>query len=219
MLTYLFMPRGQVTQASSSDTSQKSLNYASDDPQIIYTSVTSKTPTRVDPLNDISTSYWGNTPSCSFKNGSFHVVETKARYFDSCTSEMIYSNFAFQVEVNILQGNAGGMTFRGSGRTHTYYVWRVDTTGAYRLIVYNKSGTSPVLLEGAHIPYFKSRYNQKNQLTVIAYNSDILLYVNQHNIGRVKDTSYTSGYIGLLSYNSSDTTEISFTNAKTWILS
>lgn len=230
LLTILLLQHPQNTSAASVDIKQKiqkgQLDYGTVDPQVLYLSVTSQKPIDTDPLNDPDKSYWYTTPppldglpgSCQLKGGSFHVIETQARYFHYCTSGQIYDNFAFQVEVNILKGYAGGTTFRGTTSAHTYYVWRVDTAGTYHLTAYNGNGSSPVILEETNFPYFKRGYNQKNLLTIIAHGSDILLYINQHFVGRVKDKTFASGYIGLLAYNAGTTTEVSFTNASLWVL-
>ena len=233
LFTILFLQHSQhptTTNISSTELQQKIqkglLDYGTVDPQALYSSVTSQKPIDTDPLNDPGKSYWETssplsdtrTFSCQFANGSFHVIETRPRYFYYCPSGQIYENFVFQVEVNILKGYAGGLTFRSSSSTHTYYVWRVDSTGTYHLTAYNGHGTSPVILEGSRFPYFKSGYDQKNLLTVIAHGTDILLYINQHFVNRVKDKAFVSGYAGLLAYNGGTTTEVSFTNASFWIL-
>ncbi|GCE15208.1 hypothetical protein KTT_50670 [Tengunoibacter tsumagoiensis] len=203
------------------------LYYASTDPQTIYSRVTGKASDDTDPLSDTNVSYWHTTDpgaadqsaTCLFKDGSLHVTIQTPQALFYCTSGQVYKQFAFQVNYAILQGLGGGIVFRTSNSDHTYYLWNLDTSGAYRLMVISNNRLVSVLLEGKHISSFKTGYNQENVLTVIAYDSMILLYVNKHFVDRVKDNSFASGEIGLLSYNGDTTTDVSFTNAKVWLLS
>lgn len=230
LLTFLFLQHNPTIYTSATNVNQNAQISQPDDgsfdPQALYSSVTSKQPINSDQLNEAGNSYWTATAplstthpnTCQFKDGSFHVTTTQPKYFYYCTSQQVYENFAFQVEANILQGYAGGIAFRATASTHTYYIWHIDSTGMYQLTAYNRDGSRPVLLSGVHTPYFKSGYNQKNLLTIIAHGSDILLYVNQHYINHVKDETYSSGCVGLLSDNDNAATDISFTNAKVWIV-
>lgn len=125
-----------------------------------------------------------------------------------------FSNFAYQVQMKIVNGDGGGITFRTDPAFGTGYSFVINKNGSYQLKYVKdnhvlSSGTSPVIQNSA---------NQTYQLTVVAQGSTINLYVNQQHIATVEDSQYGQGSIGMIVSGNVDTSLI-FSSAKIWQLS
>ncbi len=129
------------------------------------------------------------------------------------------SNFTFQVEMTITQGDAGGLLFRAdSGSTKLYYL-RLTESGGYRLFLYvDNSGTNARTLKQSSVPGFNKGLNQANLIGVVAKGDSLNLYINKQQFASITDSSYTSGQIGLAAESFSNSTEVVFTNLKIWSL-
>ncbi len=188
----------------------------------LYRQVTGHKPTFVDTLLDAQSSSWSvfEKPKygCEFKSDGLHVHTVDTGHFAYCTSGRgKLSNFAFQVEMKMLSGNGGGITFRGDTVAGNVYFFHVFPDGEYRIGLDQNNHFITVLAEGA-INSFVYATGQKNMLTIIAENSQFYLYDNQQLITKLQDTAYSSGYLGVAASDSTDPTEVVYTNAQLWIL-
>jgi hypothetical protein len=73
-------------------------------------------------------------------------------------------------------------------------------------------------LSGGTISSFASGFGQKNLLTVIAQGSVLDFYVNQQLLVTLQDSTYTSGYLGVLADDHDAPADVVYTNAKLWVL-
>jgi hypothetical protein len=124
-----------------------------------------------------------------------------------------FSNFAYQVQMKITQGDEGGISFRTDPGFGTGYSFVVNKNGSYTLKYVKdnhvlSSGTSPAI---------QNSPNQTYLLTVVAQGSTINLYVNQQHIATVNDNQYTQGSIGMITSGNVDTVLV-FSSAKIWQL-
>jgi hypothetical protein len=191
--------------------------------QDIYTRATQSAPVLNDPLNGQTASQWdevsSSTGTCSFSGGSYHSSIPTAGFFQPCYAENTsFSNFAFQVEMLIKQGDEGGIIFRADNVSDKFYLFRIDTNGNYSLYQYkDNQGAHAVRLMGGTTGALAGQ-GQSIQLTLVARNSNLAFYVNQHYLDGVSDGTYISGKIGVFGESAAQPTDVAFTSARVWAL-
>ena len=173
-----------------------------------------------DPLTDNSLGYfWGeggdSNGNCGFTSSAYHAtVSASGTYHFCAASASNFSNFAFEVQMTIIKGNYAGIVFRLDNTNHTFYYFRIGIDGSYGFDDYDgdsygtpTSGTNSAINIGL---------NQSNVIAVVANGSKMDLYVNNHMVNSVADTTYNQGEVGVAVSNSANPTEAIFTNAKVW---
>ncbi len=197
--------------------------------QNILATATSGTPVLNDTLNaQSSSSNWdilapANSSvggSCQFANGAYHSNMPTKGYFQPCYANTpTFTNFAFQVQMTITQGDEGGILFRANPNNSTYYLFRIDTNGAYDLFVYssNQASSAKRLLNGT-AQGFKTGLNQPNTLALVAQGTNLYFYANGQYIDSASDSTFTSGKIGVFGEDATNPTNVAFTNAQVWQL-
>ena len=188
----------------------------------LYQQVTSQNPSFVDSLQNATLSPWSvyekPTYGCEIKSDGLHVHIKDTDHFGYCTSGRgKFNNFAFQVEMKILSGAGGGVTFRGDNLAGDLYYFHVYPDGRYLIHTEQNNKLGPNLGAGT-VSSFSSGFGQNNTLTVIAQGSLIYLYVNQKFLIKIQDSTYASGYLGVAASDSTAPTEVVYTNAQIWIL-
>lgn len=195
-----------------------------------YIQATSATPFLTDSLTSQDNNKWfegqqlhgGN---CTFTGGKYQASESLAGYYNFCgagTGKL--DNFAFQVQMTITAGDAGGLIFRADSVVHTanFYAFTICTNpdctmGTYALYkCLNNSCKGKELTQGASTAI--NAGNQTNLLIVIARGHDIYLYINTSLVAHVQDSSLSSGDIGMTAYSAKDVTDAEFSNAQVWKL-
>ncbi len=175
-----------------------------------------------DALHDNSQRHnWAEDPNnCGFTNGSYHVKAPNPKYSDYCLANASYfSDFTFEVQIQIIKGNAGGIVFRDedTATVSKYYNFYIGQDGSYYLNL--EDGNNFPLLTSGSSTAIKQGLNQTNLIAVSARGSSITLYVNHQQIATVTESTYKSGKIGLSAdpYGSNgQPTEVVFSNAKVW---
>ena len=178
-----------------------------------------------DPMHDNSKGYqWDTTSiagsgSCGFSNNLYHVMQdSPLGGITSCNPEAnvpALTNFTFQVQMTLVHGDEGGITFRG--KQSNFYLFAIGSDGSYHLDVVNdNSGVSlPKTLKQASSPYIKGS-GSSNLLAVVAIGNTISLYMNSNLLATVTDSTYSSGQIGVAASENSNATDAAFSNAKVW---
>lgn len=163
----------------------------------------------------------GKVPSCSFSNQSYDVLSQGLNYCEA--NKTNFSNFVYQIQLKIVQGQAAGIIFRtNDSAAQTYYIFEITVDGTF-FVQRNDSSENGKLLYIESSPVIKTGFNQSNIIAVDANGSDMTFYINGSNVAHLKDTSYSSGLIGVLvgeQFNQSDTqvtTEATYNYAKVWI--
>ena len=196
--------------------------------QNLYTSSTSRPPALNDPLRDNSRGNgWseGSSPGgggCQFSGGAYHATIPNNSFFESCdATSASFANFAYSVQMKIVQGDCGGVLFREADLNNgKFYYWRVCQDGTYSLLLYinNTGGTAKTLMTST-IPSFNVGRNSSNLLTVIAKGQAIYLYVNKQKVDSVSDGTYSQGQLGMSADSlGSSPTDVAYTNAEVWKL-
>ncbi len=193
------------------------------DPQQLLFQSTSGQPSDGESLAETNGMSWMDGPgtansSCAFKEGAYYITINKAQSYRPCyalaSSE---SNFALQVDMKVLQGKTGGVIFRANPQKHQFYMFTLSTDKFYTLTFSPEPGKWKDLKVGL-ASNVKPGSDQTDQVTIIARNQHIYLYVNHNFIAQVTDSTYSSGQIALLSYNDAGTTEVAYSNLKIWHL-
>jgi hypothetical protein len=138
------------------------------------------------------------------------AVEQAGKFLSCLAQATNFSDFAFQVEMTIIQVNGGGLVFRSSSSGNDRF--QVNANGYY-----GPGGTdtgSFLDLNGSSI---NTGYSQINLLTVIAQGHNIYLYVNKKAVMYSNNSTLLGGQIGFFTVDGdSEVTGIYFRNAKVW---
>ena len=194
--------------------------------QNIYTQATSGTPIVSDPLSSpMLNPLWditiGSTANgnCAFTQGSYHSIIPTPNYFKPCYAlNTNYADFAFQVDLTIMQGDYGGVLLRANTAHNQFYLFRVGVDGSFDLYNYaNDQGSQAARLLTGTSQVMKG-LNQSNEITVVAQKTTMYFYLNRAYLGSTNDNSYASGEIGVFAESFKNPTDVAFSNAKVWKL-
>jgi len=179
-----------------------------------------------DPLSDNSQGHdWNDlmasTYACSFSNGAYHALQTLKDWFTTCFAEhagLVLRNFTFQVQMSIVNGDCGGLAFRGNPTEVAFYFFRACVDGTYdlRLFTDNTNQGARTLISQKSTSALIPGLNVTNTLAVVAQNAQLTLYINQQKVATINDTSYASGKIAVVASSLSNPTQAAFTNAIVW---
>ena len=169
-----------------------------------------------DPLSDNTRGYsWEegtrDQGTCTFASGTYQSDIPLAGYFHSCLAlSTDFSNCAYEVQMTLVSGSAGGIVFRADRATTHLYYFTVDRNGGYLLkAYYDKVGHSSVIARGSGISFHETEL-----IGVVAQGSTISLYVNRQLIQQVQDGTFMQGQVGVVVYQG----EAIFGSAKVWAL-
>src|SRR6266516_4226835 len=172
-----------------------------------------------DPLSDNSKGAgWKTTSDCAFNGGAYHVTNASNNTYVTCTGlNTNFSDFTYQVTMQIARGTYGGITFRGDDANSKNYTFVLGQDGSYVLYLYTSS-TNPKELKSGTAASFNTGNGQNNDVGVVARGSTIALYVNKQPVASLTDGTYSSGQIGMIVYNLGNTVETIYSNLKVWQL-
>jgi len=201
---------------------QATANVANLSPQELYTRITSEKPAISDPLDSINHSLFVAVSrpagSCGFTGGAYHASASPGFIYTCLAPAVNVGNFAFQAQMTIIKGNAGGLIFRlnlGASSLNNY-LFLIDQLGGYRLVALQNNNTIMQLANGVS-PAVNVGLNQSNLLTVIARGNNFYLYVNKQYITSTRDNTFSSGVVGVFASGAS-ATDVVFSNAQVWRL-
>jgi hypothetical protein len=175
-----------------------------------------------DPLRDNSKGYgWDEGTSsdgsvCKFIGGGYRVKQTDPRHFQQCVAEATdFSNFTFEVQMTIIKGGGGGITFRVGNASGNFYYLRILRSGDYILNFFDASHSTSQMLASGSSSAIKTGLNQTNVIAVVANSSTFDFYVNDQEIDRVSDNTFSHGGIGVTADYAP--AEVVYSNAKVWM--
>jgi len=177
-----------------------------------------------DPLSDNSKGMKWDTGTnqtggaCQFTGQAYHATETQAGYFNTCfANQSHFSDFTFQVDMTITQGDRGGLLFRADSVNNKLYYLRLDQDGSYSLFLYvDNTGTNARTLDHGTTTGFNTGLNQKNTVGVVAKGNSIAMYVNKQLINTITDSTYSVGKIGLTAESNTASTQVVYSNLMVW---
>lgn len=158
------------------------------------------------------------TGECLFTDGVYRASSTAAKSFYACVSHLALSNFAFEVEMTVIEGDCGGALFRADTRSLKSYMFEVCRSGIIALYKYkdNTGKNVTTLVARQENNAVHVGLNQSNLLAVVARGSEISLFVNQQLVATVQDKDYTQGDIELFADDFTGPTRVLFKNVKVW---
>lgn len=175
-----------------------------------------------DPLSDNSQGYqWETKPDadgvCQFTNGAYQVNEHHTNTVEYCPgfNTSFGSNFAYQVQMTMVQGDQGGLIVQDDTHSISYY-FILSQNGQYSLAYYIGNNKKPTNLTTGTAPSFNSGFGQINFIQVSVTSNNIALFVNNQFIQNVGISIYGFGYIGVFVKDVQNPTEAIFRNAKVW---
>ena len=196
--------------------------------QAILSQATSGTPALNDSLSTPSSNNWDQlsasnstqSGSCAYSGGAYVSSMPSKGYFQPCYAQApTYSNFAYQVQMTIKQGDEGGILFRTDTANSKFYLFRITQSGAYDLFVYiDNQGTHAKNVLSNSTSLFKQGLNQSNTITVVARGGNLYFYINGQYIDNVNNTTLSSGKIGVFGESNTNSTVVAFSKAEVWQL-
>ncbi len=171
-----------------------------------------------DPLSDNTHgNNWEENANCAFTNGAYHDIDSTSNTISPCSAlKSNFKDFTYQASMQIKQGSLGGITFRGDTAQWHYYSFIVGSDGSYGLLLYTKTNTKPQTLQEGNVQQISA--TQPTQLGVVARGSTLGLYINKQLVATVTDSTYTSGQVGVVAYNTGENVDAAFSNAQVWAL-
>ncbi len=176
-----------------------------------------------DPLSDNNKGHgWSEYAiNCAFKAGAYHAMAPNPNYSDYCFAKKTnLSNFTFEVQMQVIQGDGGGIVFRGDTSTgNNYYQFIVRRDGRYSLSMV-KHNQVKNLARGTSLA-INQRPNQINLLAAVVQGTSIKVYVNHELIASQTDSTFSHGQIGVEAITQASNghpTEVVYSNLKVWEL-
>jgi len=170
----------------------------------------------VDEMKDNSGNHqWLEDQNCSFANQIYQVnLPTTITFRECFANGTNFTDFTYEVNMTILNGDCGGMSFRGDSASDKAYIYAVCGDGSYALYLYDGSKAKTVVNASSSSAIKTS--NQINKLAVVVNGSSIQLYVNNTSLQTVQDSTYTSGNIGVIAIDNQNVTKVQYTAARVW---
>ena len=163
--------------------------------------------------------YANNVSACSFTGGAYQVKETKNQYYADCFSTPYFGNFAYQVQMQIAQGDCGGIIFRADASHALFYFFRVCQDGSYALLRYvDNTNTNAVMLGEGNSNAIQTGPGATNIIAAVANSDQISLYANNQYIASAVDNNYSVGHIALFAQSEGNTTDVNFSNLMVWTM-
>jgi hypothetical protein len=164
-----------------------------------------------------SDNYGGN---CEFTGGAYHISDSiNSPYAYRCGTATDFSNFAFEAQMTILKGDAGGVYFRLNPTNDKDYELLVSQDGKYGLWRDDSSSSFQTLVGWTPNSVINRGLGQTNLIAVVANGNTITAYVNNVKVASVTDSTYSHGRIWFVANplaKGGHSTEVAFSNAKMW---
>jgi hypothetical protein len=109
----------------------------------------------------------------------------------------------YEVEATAVEGpldNGFGLLFRANPEAGDFYLFKISADGFVWIGRY-LAGAEETTIIGDHwfeSPAVQTGLNATNKLRVVAEGGNMILYVNEQEVGRVTDTTFSSGDVGVL---------------------
>ena len=185
----------------------------------LYQQSTSGTPAISSTLNAQDSNQWqvttSSTGSCLFTNGVYQASTQEPQTSIRCMAkEQQCHNCAFQADLMIVNGNNGGVIVRYDPVQKKGYYFLLGSDSSYKLGVFDGQTSHSLLVNLSSA----IKADQWNQLTVIALDNKLSIYINQQYIDEVSDTTSPQGMVGLVAEGTLNPTQVMFRNAQLWLL-
>lgn len=161
---------------------------------------------------------WSSATQCQATSTGYQVSIARAGFLEECFNlSNNYTDFAYQVNMTITQGDCGGLVFRAQDNQN-FYTYIICQNGQFNAILFVKNanaGSTKVANSSA----IHTGLNQTNTLAVVVQGDTSNLYVNGQHVDSFTDTTFTHGGIGVLASDNTAPTAVNYTNAVVWTAS
>ncbi|GEM_PF-2125638 len=160
----------------------------------------------------------GQAHGCFFINHTYDMSSQGPNYCAVYNTN--FANFAYQIQMEIVQGQAGGIIFRDNGTASTYYIFEITTSGRFFVLRIDSLHTAPVQLGAGSSFAIHTGLGISNVIAVDANGSLLTFYANAITIAQIRDSHYDSGNIGVIvgQPNDQGVTEAAYTYARVWTM-
>lgn len=176
-----------------------------------------------DAMRDNSKGFqWGEDTdegTCRFRSGAYYIDTATSDYVEYCKAAAThFSNYVFQVQMTILKGDRGGLSFLVNSAQKTVYYFGIGQDGSYVLDFFRgEDGTN--ILKGNASALIHLGLNRPNVIGVSVMGNHVDLYINMQLLMHISISGYFSnGSIGLAAQDKISPTEVVFHDAKVWSL-
>jgi hypothetical protein len=188
-----------------------------------YTRITASPPYLSDSLQTPYVADWDINSNCRFFGQAYHITSSTQKTIALClaanTSLNNLRDFAFQIHMNILRGDGGGIVIRADATASQNYLLKISAKGEFELDYYpDQTGKTAQTLASDSSTLLKTGFNQDNTICVIARGDTMNFYFNGQYATTVKDSSLASGRIGVTADDGTNATEVAYTQAQVWTL-
>lgn len=170
---------------------------------------------------DTSSAIFPNVSRCTFVNSAYQV-SAGANYIAFCNSELPYRNIAVQVEMKILQGDAGGMLFRYDAVSDNFYYFSIFQNGSWAFGFYFGKTEQYTAVAVNTSPAIKTGPGQTNLVAFVANGETYSLYVNKARIYTLTiqqaNNAFQEGKIALCAFSAGQPTDVAYKNFEMWTL-
>jgi hypothetical protein len=157
---------------------------------------------------------------CLFQQGTYHASSNKTHVYTLCpaaSQQPQAGDMTFEVHMQILHGDCGGLLFRGNFQQGDFYYFDVCFDGHHYLAAYkNFAMLQQLPMQSSKLPALQANAQATITLGLVAQGSSMTFFLNGQRIDQITDSTYTSGQIALLCFAINNPTEIVFSNARLW---
>jgi hypothetical protein len=161
--------------------------------------VASQAPLLTDSLSSDTNGSWSNDgQTCSFQNGTYHVLVSQVSFLQLCTNtNFTMNNGGIKVDLSLLKGSDAGIIYRKS--SDQFYDFEITGQGQFYFRRHDAGGGAN------YVPIITSRSTSAiaagsatNTLFMIVNHGDFVFFINGIFVGEAKDSNYSTGQIGFL---------------------
>jgi hypothetical protein len=166
---------------------------------------------------------WTPSTICQFTSTGFQVSIAQANTIQHCLNSGRFGEMAYQVTMNITQGDCGGLDFRFID-SQNFYFFEVCQNGTYNLGDFVKGQASHLYPQDHASSMIQQGLNKSNLIAVTLQGNTVNVYVNGKLIDNATSSALTSnvfshGGFGLFAEDVNGPTTVTYTNALVWTAS
>src|SRR5258707_353114 len=159
---------------------------------------------------------------CLFQQGAYHASSNKTHVYTLCpaaSQQPSTTDMTFEMQMQILHGDCGGLLFRGDFTQGYFYYFDVFFDGQHYFATYKNFALLQAIQlphQATVLPTLKADSQATITVGVVAQGSTLTFFLNGQQVDQITDTTYTGGQIALLCFAINHPTEIVFSKARLW---
>lgn len=157
---------------------------------------------------------------CLFQQAAYHASANKIHVYTLCpaaSQQPSAGDMTFEVQMQILHGDCGGVLFRGDYQQGDFYYFAVCFDGHHYLATYKHFALlQAIQLQPSILPALQADSHATVTVGIVAQGNTLTFYLNGQQVDQVTDSTYTSGRTALFCFAINNPTEIIFSHARLW---